>query len=140
MHSRGLSLVGVQRSDWVYVNNFDTPHRPIALQLSAGRGATLRADMRALIDELRSTIPAAFESEEYAAELERLNTDFKEHAEHGLGEIGDEAQQRGLSLSDPEARKIVYGMPYDEWKKKYQKEASPDQLKTLAAQGGPHKH
>jgi uncharacterized protein len=51
-----------------------------------------------------------------------------------------EAQQRGLPLSDPEARKLVYGMPYDEWKKKYQKEASPEQLKTLAAQGGPHKH
>jgi hypothetical protein len=51
-----------------------------------------------------------------------------------------EAQQRGVALSDPEARKIVYGMSYDEWKKKYQKEASPEQLKTLAAQGGPHKH
>src|SRR5512147_438172 len=24
---------GVQRSDWVYVNNFDQPHRPLALQL-----------------------------------------------------------------------------------------------------------
>jgi hypothetical protein len=51
-----------------------------------------------------------------------------------------EAQQRGLSLTDPEARKIVYGMSYDEWKQKYQKEASPEQLKKLAAQGGPHKH
>ena len=51
-----------------------------------------------------------------------------------------EAQQRGLALSDPEARKIVYGMTYDEWKQKYQKEASPEQLKKLAAQGGPHKH
>jgi uncharacterized protein len=51
-----------------------------------------------------------------------------------------EAQQRGLSLTDPEARKIVYGMPYDEWKQKFQKEASPEQLNKLAAQGGPHKH
>jgi uncharacterized protein len=51
-----------------------------------------------------------------------------------------EAQQRGLPLTDPEARKIVYGMTYDEWKQKYQKEASPEQLKKLAAQGGPHKH
>lgn len=51
-----------------------------------------------------------------------------------------EAQTRGVALSDPEARKIVYGMSYDEWKKKYQKEATPDQLNKLAAQGGPHKH
>jgi hypothetical protein len=37
---------GLHRSDWVYVNNFETPHRPIALQLAAGRGARLRGDMR----------------------------------------------------------------------------------------------
>jgi uncharacterized protein len=31
------------------------------------------------------------------------------------------AEARGIALPDPEARKIVYGMPYDEWKAKYQK-------------------
>jgi hypothetical protein len=31
------------------------------------------------------------------------------------------ADERGVSLSDPEAREIVYGMPYDAWKAKYQK-------------------
>ena len=30
------------------------------------------------------------------------------------------AEERGLELSDPEAREIVYGMPYDEWKAKHQ--------------------
>ncbi len=89
---------GIHRFDWVYVNNFERPHQPIALQLAAGHGAKLRADMRALVDELRTTIPAAFESEEYAAELERLNTDFKERAEGGLIEVGDEAQRRGLVM------------------------------------------
>ena len=89
---------GMRRSDWVYVNNFETPHRPIALQLAAGRGAQLRADMRALVQELRSTIPAAFESEEYAAEVERLNTDVKERAERALLEVSNEAQQQGLVM------------------------------------------
>jgi predicted ATP-dependent protease len=93
-----LSQGGLQRSDWVYVNNFEAPHRPIALQLEAGRGAQLRADMRALVEELRSTIPAAFESEEYAAELERLNTDFKERAEQALLEVSAEAQRHGLVM------------------------------------------
>ncbi len=31
------------------------------------------------------------------------------------------AEERGIALTDPEAREIVYGMPYDEWKSKYQK-------------------
>ncbi len=37
------------------------------------------------------------------------------------------AEERGKTLTDPEAREIVYGMPYDEWKKKYQNEAGADQ-------------
>ncbi len=31
------------------------------------------------------------------------------------------AQERGYELSDPEAREVIYGMPYDEWKQKHQK-------------------
>ena len=31
------------------------------------------------------------------------------------------AQERGVEISDPEARELIYGMPYDEWKAKYQK-------------------
>jgi hypothetical protein len=34
------------------------------------------------------------------------------------------AQERGIELSDPEARQAIYGMPYDEWKSKYQRESS----------------
>lgn len=37
------------------------------------------------------------------------------------------AEERGVPMSDPQARQTVYGMPYDEWKAKYQKEASADQ-------------
>jgi hypothetical protein len=31
------------------------------------------------------------------------------------------AGERGVELTDPEAREIIYGMPYDEWKAKHQK-------------------
>lgn len=31
------------------------------------------------------------------------------------------AAERGVEISDPDAREIVYGMPYDEWKTNYQK-------------------
>ncbi len=36
------------------------------------------------------------------------------------------AAERGIELTKAEAREIYYGMPYDEWKAKYQKEASPE--------------
>ena len=42
------------------------------------------------------------------------------------------AESAGLPLTDPEAREIVYGMPYRDWQAKYQKEATPDQKAALA--------
>ena len=44
----------------------------------------------------------------------------------------DAADARGLSLSKEESREIVYGMSYDEWKAKHQKEASADQVAKMA--------
>jgi hypothetical protein len=38
------------------------------------------------------------------------------------------AKEKGLGLDYEGAREIVYGMPYDEWKAKHQKEASKEQL------------
>ena len=37
------------------------------------------------------------------------------------------AAEKGLDIGKPEARKLVYGMPYEEWKAKYQSEASEEQ-------------
>ena len=33
----------------------------------------------------------------------------------------EEAEKKGIKISDPDAREHVYGMPFEEWKKKYQK-------------------
>ncbi|MDA7947157.1 MAG: DUF1244 domain-containing protein [Hyphomicrobiaceae bacterium] len=40
----------------------------------------------------------------------------------------DAAEEKGVDLSKDESREIVYGMPYGEWKEKYQTEASADKL------------
>ena len=47
-----------------------------------------------------------------------------------------EAEERGLALSDPESREIVYGMSYDEWRAKYQKEATAEQKAAFSASQG----
>ena len=38
------------------------------------------------------------------------------------------AQKRNIDINYDEARKLVYGMPYDEWKAKFQTEATKEQL------------
>ena len=36
------------------------------------------------------------------------------------------AAEKGLEMSKEEGREIVYGMPYEDWRSKYQTEAGPD--------------
>ncbi len=43
------------------------------------------------------------------------------------------AAERGHELSYDQAREIIYGMPYAEWKAKYQKEATPEQKAAFEA-------
>ena len=37
------------------------------------------------------------------------------------------AKERGLEVSYDDAREVVYGMPYDQWKTQFQQEATPEQ-------------
>ena len=42
------------------------------------------------------------------------------------------AAEQGMTLADPDAREIVYGMPYKDWQAKYQKDASAGQKAAFA--------
>lgn len=43
------------------------------------------------------------------------------------------AEAEGLALSKDDARERVYGMPYAEWKEKFQGEATPEQMTAFKA-------
>jgi uncharacterized protein len=51
----------------------------------------------------------------------------------------DAADARGVPMSKNESREAIYGMPYEEWRAKHQKEASQDQ-KAAFEKAGQHKH
>jgi hypothetical protein len=51
----------------------------------------------------------------------------------------DAADEKGVPMSKDESREIVYGMPYDEWRARFQKEASAEQKAVFEkSQRGPH--
>jgi hypothetical protein len=39
----------------------------------------------------------------------------------------DAADAKGVSMTKDESRQAIYGMPFEDWKKLHQKEASPEQ-------------
>jgi hypothetical protein len=49
------------------------------------------------------------------------------------------AKEKGLELEYEEAREIVYGMPYSDWKAKHQTEASADQIDNFKEANPDHK-
>ena len=51
----------------------------------------------------------------------------------------DAAKEKGVDLTKDDARTLVYGMTYDEWKTKHQSAATPEQLKTFDV-NKPHQH
>jgi len=43
----------------------------------------------------------------------------------------DAADEKGLAMTKDESREVVYGMSYEEWKRRYQQEASGEQKAAL---------
>ncbi len=84
--------------DWCYVNNFDDPLKPRALQLPTGMGCRFRADMERLITDARAAIPAAFESDDYRIRRQAIEESFKEDQGALLETLQKEAETRGMNL------------------------------------------
>jgi uncharacterized protein len=38
------------------------------------------------------------------------------------------AEEKGIEMNYDGARELVYGMPYDDWRTQFQKEATPEQV------------
>lgn len=43
------------------------------------------------------------------------------------------AEEEGVAVDLEQARELVYGMPYSEWKEKHQSDATPEQLAKFSA-------
>jgi lon-related putative ATP-dependent protease len=85
-------------SDWCYVFNFRTPHKPRALQLPSGKAPAFRASMERLVEDLRAAVPAAFETDEYRNRRQQIEAEFGERQERVLVEFGDRAKAQNIAL------------------------------------------
>ncbi|HEY7609851.1 MAG TPA: ATP-binding protein [Alphaproteobacteria bacterium] len=84
--------------DWCYIFNFTEPHKPKALRLPPGQGLPFRAAMAQLVDDLRASIPAAFEAEEHQARRNLIESELKERHEQAFQALRHDAQRKGLAL------------------------------------------
>ncbi|MBX3508020.1 Lon protease family protein [Parvibaculum sp.] len=94
----GVAMRERAPSDWVYVNNFATPHKPVALELGAGTGRQLKEGMARVIDDLRVTIPSILESEEYQNRRQSIDEEFQEKQEQAFEELRVKAEAENIAL------------------------------------------
>lgn len=85
-------------SDWCYVNNFETPHKPKVLELPAGYGSKLRDDMQQLVEDLLSAVPSAFETDEYNARIKEINDELEETKEKAFIKLAEQAESNNIAL------------------------------------------
>ncbi|MBT8464817.1 MAG: AAA family ATPase [Myxococcales bacterium] len=85
-------------SDWCYLNNFQESRQPRAIELPAGRGRELAQDMAQLVDDARTAIPAAFESEDYRTRRESIERELAEEQEAAFEEVSKRAKERGIGI------------------------------------------
>ena len=84
--------------DWAYVNNFSAPHRPTVLALPTGRAPELQRDMRTLIDDLKTAIPAAFDSEDYQHRRGAIEEEYRGKNEKAFSALGEKAGAKNLVI------------------------------------------
>jgi lon-related putative ATP-dependent protease len=84
--------------DWCYVNNFEYPQHPRFLRLPAGMAKPLSEIMEKLVKLISSLITAAFQSDEYAAQIQAIENEINARGDKVLNELVDEAKENNVAV------------------------------------------
>jgi lon-related putative ATP-dependent protease len=84
--------------DWCYVNNFSNQYEPKAIQLPAGKGKAFRDDIKNLIENIRTALPKAFESDDYASRREATIQGLEKQRKELIDKLNAKAQQEGFVI------------------------------------------
>ena len=84
--------------DWVYVNNFATPDRPIAIELPTGRARIFQEAMHELIDDLRTALPSVFQSEDYQTRRGAIDESFQKRQGEAFSALRDKAAEKDIII------------------------------------------
>jgi lon-related putative ATP-dependent protease len=86
--------------DWCYVNNFSNQYEPKAIQLPAGKGKMFQNDVKNLIENIRTALPKAFESDDYAARREETIRSLERQRKEVIDKLNAKAQQEGFVIQN----------------------------------------
>lgn len=84
--------------DWIYVNNFEEPHKPRAIRMPIGQGIKLRDCMDKLIADLLTAIPSMFDSDDYRNRRRALDNSVDEAQEKAFEDLKAKAAEQNIGI------------------------------------------
>jgi predicted ATP-dependent protease len=88
-----------QAKDICYIHNFKEPRHPKLLVLDAGMGQRLSDEMRALVEMLKTAIPAIFESKAYESRMREIQEEIRKKQEKAFTELEKEALDNNIAIA-----------------------------------------
>ena len=85
-------------SDWIYLNNFQDADKPIAIELPAGRARKFAAATHELIDDLKTALPAVFQSEDYQTRRSAIDDSFQKKQGEAFSTLRDKAAAKSIVI------------------------------------------
>ncbi len=101
MVSQYLSAYAEQQESplsYAYVDNFDNPREPVAIQLPSGEGHSFAKDIEKLIDDVLATFPAAFESPSYQQKKTAIERRFNQRYNNAIDLVDKKARAMDVAL------------------------------------------
>ena len=84
--------------DWCYVNNFSNQYEPKAVKLPSGKGKEFQDDVKNLIENIRTALPKAFESDDYTAKREATIRVLENQRKELIDQLNTKAQEAGFVI------------------------------------------
>ncbi len=85
-------------SDWLYVNNFEEPREPHAIELPAGMGSEFCRDISGFLDTILSSFPAVFETPGWQQKKSAIDRAFNKKYDKALDRIEKLALEKNIAL------------------------------------------
>ena len=85
-------------SDWCYVNNFSEPKCPTALEFPAGRARHFATQMEAFIEDVRTTLIATFQGDDYRRRQQSIEAEFQQQQSEAIERVHKVARDRKIRI------------------------------------------
>jgi len=83
---------------YAYVENFENPREPVAIELPSGEGHNFAKDVEKLIDDVLATFPAAFESPSYQQKKTAIERRFNQRYNTAIDLVDGKARAMNVAL------------------------------------------